>query len=422
MPPGVETVPQASRYYREESGMSRRLVPLMFVLFALGVGLAACGGGGNSSSSESTTTASETGGKTESKEASEKSETGSEAELAKSLEAWYTGENFGEPPTEPLEVPKGKKAWLIACGNEIPNCTNVWEVFEEAGKKFGWDITKVDGKQDPSIQGNAVRQAIAAGAEVIGISSIDCSAVKQPLEEAKKAGIKIISSTGIDCDPPLFEAENLVSGAETYEEALEQLGGIEGEWVSSKVNPTGGGQVIVEKNPFTEAGEAISRGGEEALKKYCPNCEIIPLVLNAGDFVPPKAQEKTQALLTKYPEAKALVALTDDVILNGVGAAIQASGRSDEDFFVASGAASPQGIELMRQNSPQVDFNVGISTESRGYELFDGAASLLDGKEPVESGNAWQAFDKERGLPKGEEYEAPVNFKADYEKRWGLAK
>ncbi|MBS1677663.1 MAG: sugar ABC transporter substrate-binding protein [Actinobacteria bacterium] len=389
------------------------------MVLVLGAALAACGG--NSGSSAEATGTSE-GSTTAGGGAEDGAGSGSEAELKKSLAAWYSGANFGEPPTERLQVPKDKKAWLIACSNGIPNCTNVWEVFEEFGKKFGWSITRVDGKQDPTVQGNAIREAIAAGAEVIGISSIDCAAVKQPLEEARKAGIKIVSSTGIDCDPPLFEAENHANGTTTYTEALEQLGGIEGEAVAAKLNGEGGGQVIVEKNPFTEAGNAITRGAEGTVKKYCSGCEIIPLVMNATDFVPPKAQEKAQALLTKYPEAKALIALTDDVILAGVGAAIQASGRTDENFYVASGAASPQGIELMRQNSPQIDFNVGISAEARGLELFDGAASLFDGKKPVESGNAWQAFDKERGLPKGEEYEAPVDFRAAYEKRWGLTR
>jgi ABC-type sugar transport system substrate-binding protein len=246
--------------------------------------------------------------------------------------------------------------------------------------------------------------------------------VKQPLDEAKKAGIKIISSSGLDCDPPVFEIENHANGTETWEEALEQLGGIEGEAVAAKLNPEGGGQVIIDENPFTEAGMAINRGAREALKKYCPGCEVIALVLNAPDFVPPKAQEKTQALLTKYPEAKAFIALTDDVILGGAGPAIQASGKSDGDFFVASGSASPQGIQLMREGSPQIDFNVGVSAVARGLELFDGTASLFDGTEPVQSGNAWQAFDKERGMPKGDEYEAPVDFRAAYEKRWGLTK
>lgn len=393
--------------------MSRRLVALGLMLFVLATAFAACGGDDSDSGSGST-------GSSSSTETSGGSAT--EDELTASLEAWYSGANFGEPPTEPLDVAKNKNAWLISCSNGIPSCTNVWAVFEEYAGKFGWDVTQVDGKQNPTVQGNAVRQAVAAGADVIGLASIDCAAVKQPLEEAKKAGIKIISSTGIDCDPAMFEAENHANGAGTYMEALEQLGGIEGEAVAAKLNPEGGGQVIVQKNPFTEAGNAITRGAEEAVKKYCPDCEIIQLILNAPDFVPPKAEEKAAALLTKYPEAKALIALTDDVILAGVGPAIQASGRSEGDFFVASGAASPQGIELMRQGSPQIDFNVGISADGRGLELFDGAASLFAGSEPVESGNAWQAFDKERGMPKGEEYEAPVDFRAAYEKRWGLTK
>ncbi|MGH2937601.1 MAG: sugar ABC transporter substrate-binding protein [Solirubrobacterales bacterium] len=392
------------------------------MLFVLGVALAACGGGSSSSSTETSSSEEATTeeGTTEEVATESGGESGSEAELTKSLDAWYSGENFGEPPTEPLKVPEGKNAWLIACSDATPSCTGVWEVFEEYAKKFNWNITQVDGKQEPTAQANAVRQAITAGAEVIGISSIDCSAVKQPLEEAIKAGIKVISSSGIDCTPPLFEAENHASGAGDWKESLEQLGQIEGEASASHVAAEGGGQIIVEKNPFTEAGEAIAHGAEEAIKKYCPECEIIPFILNAADFVPPKAQEKTQALLTKYPTAKAFVVLTDDVILGGVGPAIQASGRTD--IFVASGAATPQGIKLLREGSPQVSFEVGFSVVGRGLELLDGAASLLDGKEPVESGNTWQAFDKERGLPKGEEYEAPVNFKAAYEKRWGLTK
>ena len=156
------------------------------------------------------------------------------------------------------------------------------------------------------------------------------------------------------------------------------------------------------------------------MSKWCPKCEVTDLVLNAPDFVPPKAQQKAQSILTRYPDAKALVALSDDVVLAGIGPAIQAARPDDKALYVASGASATQGIKLMQQGSPQIDFNVGISAEGRGDELFDASLSLLKDEEPVPAGNAWQAFDKERGLPKGADYVAPVDFKSTYFKRWGL--
>jgi ribose transport system substrate-binding protein len=391
--------------------MYRRLLVACAALSMVGALAAGCGSDDNSSGA---------GGGSASTAAAATTASGNSSALQATLNKWYTGGYFGHPPTAPNPVVRNKSVWLISCSNGIPSCTNVWDAAGGVAKSAGWKVTRVDGKQNPNVQGNAIRQAIAAHADLIGVSSIDCAAVKGPLEEAKKANIPVVSSTGLDCDPPLFSANNVANGTSNYKAALEQLGGIEGLWVASKLNPLGGGQVIVEVNPFTEAGNAITAGAKDAVKKWCPKCQIIDLVLNAPDFVPPKAQQKAQALLAKYPQAKALIALTDDVILAGVGSAIAASGRTDKDFFVASGAASPQGIKLMRQNSPQVDFNVGISAEGRGYELFDAMLSLLHGTKPVPAGNAWQAFDKTRGMPTGADYVAPVDFKSLYYKRWGM--
>jgi ribose transport system substrate-binding protein len=48
-----------------------------------------------------------------------------------------------------------------------------------------------------------VRSAIAAKADGIILVSIDCAAVKSPLQAARRAGIKIFGFYGIDCDDEL---------------------------------------------------------------------------------------------------------------------------------------------------------------------------------------------------------------------------
>ena len=47
--------------------------------------------------------------------------------------------------------------------------------------------------------------------------------------------------------------------------------------------------------------------------------------------------------------------------------------------------------------------------------------SVFLGQKPVDSGIGWTMVDAEHGLPASGEFVPPVDFKAEYQKAWGVS-
>lgn len=334
------------------------------------------------------------------------------------LTKYYEG-TYSKPNLATTETAHGKSIWIIDCGSDQVSCSAPGKNAERAAKLLGWSVNHVDGKSDTATQGNLIRQAISAGANGIVTTALDCSVLKQPMQDAKDAGIFIVAIAGTDCDTQggkkLFDYSTQVSGKSNG--AGDVLGDAQAAWIAGTVAKDPG-QILTARVSFSATAEDIYKSFVANLATYCPSCKVVEMNFAVSDYAGAGLQQKVQTFLTKYPDIKAVNALFDGTVEVGLGAAIRAAGKTD--LPVIGGQGSPTAIKTI-QTTKEQDATVGESEVARGYESVDALNSLFLGEPIVPAGNGWQLVDANHNLPKGPEYIAPYNYEDLYKTRWNLS-
>jgi ribose transport system substrate-binding protein len=294
--------------------------------------------------------------------------------------------------------------------------------FEEAGAALGWDTTVFDGKFDPNGYQEGINRAIAAKADAVALYVVDCAAVQAPLRRAKKAGLLVVAGESADCDEA-GEGEALFDGTSSwkqgdYNEAGRFGAEVQTSWVIKETK--GAAKTIL----FHETDLQITRKQAEEAKRVlakCQGCEIVQEVkFTAKDFGPALQQKAEQALL-RNRDANSIIMPYDDVYLAGVGGAIRASGRKDDDLAVVSGIGQVPAIDAAREGQA-LDAGYGWVVEAQAYQLMDVLNRLSNDQEPAkESPFSVGLWDKSRLPPKGESWNPAIDYPAEYKRIWAEA-
>lgn len=338
-------------------------------------------------------------------------------------------------PASAPEPQAGKKVWVISCLQAAEGCAVPAQGAEEAGKAMGWEMTVFDGQGAPDVYAKGIRAAIADKADGIILDVVDCVAAKSPLEEAKKAGIKIVANYSFDCNDPLLGAggEPLFDGEVQYESGKSYLELVEDLYSRSVADyviaQTDGKAKIIE---FTQedilVGQHLYKGFEKRIAD-CSGCEIVKKVpFTLADLVTDKLQAKTTAALTQNPDATVLYAPYDTALTLGISRAVTAAGR-DGDILVAGGEGLTPAIERVREGKGQ-DFIAGAPSRWTGWAVADVMNRVLNGEPNVDSGIGFQTLDTESPLPESTKYydgnidengEPKQDYEANYRKIWGVS-
>ena len=341
------------------------------------------------------------------------------ADYEQALDALYEGD-FEPPSGPPVNPPKGKDIWLVTTGQNIETSQNITAAIEEAGDLLGWDVSLFDGKFEPSRWLTGVQQALAANADGIILFAIDCAPIKAAVEQADAAGVPVVGVEGQDCDPSLFDYNLTFVRGQNFQEWIEEgFAGSQAKWVVADTKGEAKTIVTVQTDLFVTR---IALPGIERVFDTCPTCEIVDVVNFVGtDFGPP-LQQKIEQSLNQHPEANSFIAAYDAVMTTGGGAAaLRASGRLG-DMSIMGGEGSAPGVELIYDEAG-IDACSGIDFFPEGYGAVMGMARIFAGQDPYEgeTGIGSQICDLEHNLPpKGQAYQAPIDYAAEYEKLWGL--
>jgi ribose transport system substrate-binding protein len=382
------------------SKLKRLIGPAALVVLAA-LTLAACGDSGNSGSDE-------------------KASSGDVAKYQQQLDALYKG-TYVAPSGGPVDPPKGKNVWIISTGQEIETAQNASAAMEEAGQTLDWDVTLFDGKFESSRQLSGIEQALADGADGIVLVYVDCAPVKAGLQQAEKAGVAVVGIESKDCEPSIENHVVTYAGDEDFATWVAHgFGGTQAKWVIAKTKGQAKTIVTVETDLYTTA-VTYDPGITDEFDK-CKTCEIVDTIEFTGPEFGPPLQQKIEQSLNKHPEANSFIAAYDAVLTGGGGAAaLRASGRLDE-IESMGGEGSVPGIELI-YNQAGMDACSGIPTAWEGYGAIMGLARIFAGQDPEKgnSGIGSQACDIDHNLPpKGESYQAPIDFVAEYHGLWGV--
>ena len=325
--------------------------------------------------------------------------------------------------------------WVISCLEAGEGCSAPAAGAKEAGEALGWDMTVFDGKGTPDVMAKGIRSAIADKADGIILDVVDCVAVKSPLEEAKKAGIKIFAHYSLDCDDPLLggEGKPLFDAEIVYEEGLTYAEQVEDRYSKSVAdyviaNTDGQAKVIQFVEDDILVGQHLYKGFAKHLEA-CEGCEIVKQVpFTLTDLATGQLQGKATAALTQNPDANVVYVPYDAALTLGIAQAVTASGRDDE-LLVTGGEGLSPNVGFVREGKGQ-DMIAGAPARWVGWAAVDGMNRLLQDEPQVDAGIGFQTLDSESALPTettfydgniDESGKPKQDYEANYRKIWGLS-
>jgi len=384
---------------------------LLGIVVALGLMAALVAGCGGGSSSTTGAATGESGGGETSSDFLAQMETNVEGNFGPK------GSYAEEPTTSPVKAGENRKIAIISCGQQSGACANASKAATEAAQKLGWQATLFDAKLNLPSAATGIRQAIARGDDGIFVYFIDCTYIKAALAEAKKAGIPVVAAESRDCSdtspgsPSLFTyVLHYVDGAD-YNEQQGRFFGDSAEAAIAALDGESKALFFGEDIPTGELAEAAI----EKVYDKCPDCsvEFVHFPTSAWGT---RLQGIAEQELLQHPEVNTVIPGYEAIALE-VFPAVRASGRSSE-IFTLMGEGGETGLNFLRDGAKGVSFNWPVEWE--GYGAVDNLGRLFLGQKPVPIGLGSQLIDAEHNMPKSGPAESPVDFKAMYEKAWGL--
>ncbi|MDF5755123.1 substrate-binding domain-containing protein [Spongiactinospora sp. TRM90649] len=338
----------------------------------------------------------------------------------KAVESGYAGA-YTKPPSSGPRPAKDKHIWVITAWQQVRALAYQAEQLSAAAGVLGWKAKVCDGLNNANGgMATCVRQATAAGASGIVLVSVDCAPVRQALVEARKAGVKIASFSGFDCDDPtqdgsspLFDAPASYS-AEMPELAdfYTRLGAMRADLAIAKT----GGEAKVLHIAFhgIAFGDYVAKGFIDRIAA-CGGCEIVGTVKVAPADVP-NLRQKFETALVQASQANVVAVDVDHFFVAGIQPALVSSPR--KDLVVIGNECQIDNLDYIRGGRGQ-QYCLGASNAYRAYTTIDALNRVFNGERVVPGGVGIQIVDKDHNLPAaGTEYVGPVDFAALYAGTW----
>lgn len=331
------------------------------------------------------------------------------------------------PPADGPRAAKGKTVIIVSCGQAVPACSNVARAMTDAFTTLGWTSRIIDGQLNANGGWDtAVRQAIAAHPDaIVNALGMNCSDIKQPLEEAKAARVPFFGVGSIDCNDPQnpggpsapLLAGNLQfnRGAPGVSALYLQIGQ---QQAAAAIDATQGKAQIIRTQYLSGFGVYQAQGQDEVLKK-CAGCKVLASIRwVAADSSPGGLlEQRFQTTLSRYPTANTVIYNFDSTATSaGLAKALVDSGRAKSMTGVASEGYAT-GLTLMR-NHAGIDLVPAYSGTWIGWGTADMVNRYFNRAPNVPEGIGVRLVDREHNLPASGEYTTPIDFKADYKKVW----
>ncbi|MBQ8506668.1 MAG: ABC transporter substrate-binding protein [Clostridia bacterium] len=217
------------------------------------------------------------------------------------------------------------------------------ESIKSAAEKAGVTLMYENAEQKQERQIKAIREFIAYQVDVIAFSPIVETGWDNVLQEAKNAGIPVLTTDRMI----QTEDENLWAGyvgSDFYQEGVSA-----GEFLVEKMQREGLGELnIVELSGTIDSTPMRERaaGFRDAIAGY-ENLHLIDSM--SGDFFRPKGRECMKALLEKYDKIDVLYSHNDAMALGAISAMEEAGIMPGEDIIIITVDGEQAAIDLLKQ-------------------------------------------------------------------------
>lgn len=326
------------------------------------------------------------------------------------------GSDLSDLPSVPNTV--HRNLYVVSCGEVLPSCSGPAASVRAAGEAAGWTSSVVDGKLTPDGFVAAIRQAVAAGANVIIPIGIGCGVAQAAFKEAVDAGVTIVGGGGVDdCEPKLWGSERLWLPDYTSQKQYEKVGALQADYVYGKSN--GDVKAVVMNLTAQVWGPWITEGFTAELASLGGGEVVETIDVSATENADGSYVQKVTTGLLSHPEANALIVPVDALLTGGLATSIQSAGLADKLLtigFVGDEAA----LDMIRQGSSGLTATIGLATEWGAWGSVDTALRVLAGQKPVYIGETMQAVDADHNMPASGSFAGSVDFRAAFKKAWGV--
>jgi ribose transport system substrate-binding protein len=294
------------------------------------------------------------------------------------------------------------------------------------GAALGWTMHLCDGKFDTDgAWDSCIRQAISAKATGIILDGIDCGAVKQPLVEAKAAGIKTTSTHDFDCnDPsvgsaPLFSTNiQFMAGAKSAADYWTAVGKAGADYLIAKTHNHA--QVLDLTFPEVTYTVYIDKGFKAEMAT-CSGCKVVEtLDLSIQDQATNQVPAKLSAALIKDTSVNAISVPFDSLFPFGVKQTIISSGRGAQ-LTVLGGEGEPANLTYIKSGQPGENGVIATSEAWCGWGAADELNRAFAGQPAVPEGIGYQLITTGNvSVQSDGEYKPPVDYQTAYKAAWGV--
>ncbi len=243
------------------------------------------------------------------------------------------------------------------------------EGAEAFAKKYGHDLTVIDGASSAERQASGLENLIAIGCDAIDIRSVDSTAIAESVKVVHDAGIDISTYPPI----PFGTCANLYDDYNMgIAMGMEAAKWAKKHWNGAKV------EVAVMTQPGMEAVMQRRNGFVDTLLKEYPAAVIVQ---ESDGTYPDDAMIATESILQAHPDVKMVLCVNDSGAL-GVYEAVMAAGKASDDFFIAGVDGEASALQKVSEGGI---YRCSIATqfmiEELGYGILMNVANASQGKD-----------------------------------------
>jgi ribose transport system substrate-binding protein len=252
-------------------------------------------------------------------------------------------------------IPKGVHPYYEPC----------YEGFKDAGAKYGVKTEYLAAKAfEVPQEVDIIENVIARHVDGIAISALDDQGLVPAIDEATKAGIKVIT----------FDAPAPSSKALTYIGTMNEAAGYSGAEELIKIMNNEGEVAVLQGGLGAPNLNDRFKGFERCIKEKAPNIKIVAREDEQGKI--DMTVNKTEALLQAHPNLKAIFGVSAEVC-PGAAAALKEQGKAGK-IILAGFDDLPDTLTAIRNGT--VNFCIAQRTYKMGWLSVEKLLDATDNK------------------------------------------
>jgi ribose transport system substrate-binding protein len=313
---------------------------------------------------------------------------------------------------------RGKTIWYLSSALSVPLEQNVFKGLRQAAASVGAKAIGFDSKGQVTEYTRAIGQAIATKAAAIVVGLVVPSLVGPAIEDARKAGIPVLTLNTTNAGQPLPPGTPRgVVAAVT--QSYSYPGRVEAAYVAADSGGKADAVYIVSRDAHdTKFGE---RAFVAEFKRVCPKCKLKVVDIPISQWT--SLTTRVPSILAADPKVNYLVLIYDAMVLYAYPAVLTAGAQDRVKIVTFNG--SPSVMKLLAQGKV-VAADVGGANVWFGWAIADQAFRVIAGARPVVDIKVPQRlFDRKNirsinlKAPESTWY-SHVNFRQVYKKLWGV--